>query len=222
LIDSEVEIPIGYGKELYKSSHLNWSTSESIFDALPQLRELGFPLRVTGLNDDSRCVAGLAEALVSPATSPTEKLDRLNHISSELLTFGRPTHSPQKEMWSEAKLAGLLEDDKFRRDSFMHRAALYVKLGFPAPEWLNAYLPLVEVETIFKAKKLEEPLTLPPPPRKTLLQRIGVVFRTIGGAIEKVLNRLPDWLLITLFLGAIGIAGHFVIEWVKFAWGFIW
>jgi hypothetical protein len=222
LINADIHIPLGYLDEM--DEHNIWGTERSEWEQnLPQLRTLGFPMQVVGLDyRDRNVVLGLVRAL-QPETvsSPKESLRVLRAISS---SYYLGVHDVT-DAAAEATLERLAQDAGFLAEPTLQRAAIYIKLGFPAADWLAPYLPSVDLEEMSAARKLEEALKVrevkkePPPKPKSIWKRIG-------DSIDKFLNRLPNWLAGTLVVGTVVILGHFAIEFLiwgaKLAWSYFW
>ena len=211
LVDADASVPIGYSEEIEELYYRNYLIEN-------ELRELGFPLSVVGINRlDSKVVAGLGLALALPAASSRDRIRVLDGICIAHLGADAPNDRIAVEAWAERTLATLATDRKFQRDDpGLQRAALYAKLGLSTPDWLAAFLPPVDLEAV--AKKLASPLgPYRKPPHK---------LARIGNAIGNWFKQLPDWLLMTLIVGFIALLGYFIIGLmvvgVKFAWGLIW
>ena len=81
----------------------------------------------------------------------------------------------------------------------VQRAALYIKLGFPAPGWLVSLLPPVDLKTMAAAKKLAAPLRIDRGPLYTIRSR----YLRVGNAIYKL-----------LMIGGVMVLGCIVIKYL--------
>lgn len=234
LIASDAFIPIGYGDDLAQlATSLSFGLRTSFsakdkWDDLAPLRTLGFPIRVIGLEETDPEIIGTLAELLSRSTSADERLQLLRDVVFRLSGNFKPSsltgiprnHLSTIDVWAGVKLAELTKAERSRGRVMIQRMAIFVQLGFPAPDWLRSMLPTVDVETLSAARKLEKPL-----PARPLLRRIGRLLRPIAAAIGNWFDRLPEPMQVIIGVGGFAIFSYVVISLLiaaaKFTWGLI-